>query len=134
MYRKANETINQGLSLGARILLGSVAALMGAMMILIAEPPNKAAFFAIGAFCLAIALACVTRGRVRQFIGSCIGVVIFLAGVAYLAWEIGNGVFWSGQRSQPSVVNAILYLVFIGVPGAAYAYKVRFGYPYKDGQ
>src|SRR5262245_27761097 len=101
---------------------------MGAMMILIAEPPNRAAFYAIGGFCLAISLACASHGRVRQFIGSCIGVVIFLAGVAYLIWEIGHGVLWSGQRSQPSVFNAILYLIFIGVPGAAYAYKVRFGY------
>ena len=128
MYQQANETINQGLSLGARILLGSVAALFGLMMILIAEPPHKVDFIAIGVFCLLISLACVTRGRVRQFIGSCIGVAIFLAGVAYLVAELGGGVLWSGSRSQPSIGNAILYLILIGIPGAAYAYKARFGY------
>jgi len=133
VYEQANATINEGLSLGARILLGSISALFGVVMILVAPPTDKAVFFYLfGAFCLFITLACFTRGRFRQFVGSTIGVSIFIAGLAYLAWELMAGVYWSGRKSEPSVINALLYLFFIGFPGAAYAYKTRFGFPRKD--
>lgn len=128
MYQVPNETINQGMSLGARIVLALVAALFGVMMIAIAEPPHEAGPIGFGLFCLSISLVCITRGRIRQFIGSCIGCTIFLTGMAYLIAEIGDGVFWSKRNGEPSIFNAIQYLVFIGIPGAAYAYKVRFGY------
>jgi hypothetical protein len=132
VYREANETINEGMSLGARIMLGSVSALFGVVMILIAPPTDKQVYFYLfGAFCLFIALACFTRGRVRQFLGSTIGVVIFFAGVVYLIAELTSGVLWSGRRSEPSVYNAILYLLFIGVPGGVYAYRARFGFAKK---
>lgn len=129
MYEQANEKINQGLSLGARILLGSISGLFGGVMVLIAPPTDKAVFFYLfGTFCLFIAIACFTHGRLRQFIGSAIGVSIFIAGVAYLIAELLAGVYWSGQRSEPSAFNALLYLFFIGIPGAVYAYKARFGF------
>lgn len=132
MYEQANETINQGLSLGARIFLGSISGLFGVVMILVAPPTDKAVFFYLfGAFCLFISIACFTRGRIRQFVGSTIGVAIFIAGLAYLVAELTAGIYWSGQRSEPSVFNALLYLLFIGVPGAAYAYRARFGFPKK---
>ena len=132
MYEQANEKINDGLSLGARILLGSISCLFGAVMILVAPPTDNAPYFYLfGAFCLFITIACFTRGRVRQFVGSTIGAVIFLAGLAYLFAELTAGVLWSDRRSEPSVLNALLCLFFIGIPGAAYAYKTRFRFPKK---
>ncbi len=132
MYEQANETINQGLSLGARIVLGLVSGLFGIVMLLVAPPTDKAVYFYLfGAFCLSIAIACFTRGRVRQFVGSLIGTIVFLMGLAYLVSEVTAGIYWSGRRSEPSVSNALLYLIFIGLPGAAYAYKARFGFPRK---
>jgi hypothetical protein len=129
MYQQANDSItHQGLSLGARIFLGSVSALFGAAMFAMAAPPHTVEFSVFGAFCMFIALACFTRGRLRQFIGSCIGTAIFLAGLWYLGSEISEGPLASGRRSEPSVLNALLYLFFIGIPGAAYAYKARFGF------
>jgi len=63
MYRQAEETINHGLSLGARLLLGVLATLFGITMVLIAPPTDKAIFFyAFGIFCLLIALGCFTKG------------------------------------------------------------------------
>jgi len=128
MYERANETINQGLSLGARLLLGAVSALFGVVMFLVATPDHLVGFYAFGAFCLSIAIACFTSGRLRQFIGSVIGCAIFLAGVAYLGAEVYEGRLWSGSRAEPSAFNAAGYLLFIGIPGVAYAYKVRFGF------
>lgn len=131
MNEQAERSINQGLSLGARIVIAVFAALFGIVMILIASPESgsKAAFFyGFGAFCLCIAIACITRGRVRRFIGSLIGSTIFLAGLAYLAAEVADGVFWSSRRSDPSAYKAVLYLLFIGLPGALYAYRTRFGF------
>ena len=129
MYEQANKTINQGLSLGARITLGLISGLFGVVMLLIAPPTDKAIYFYLfGAFCLFITVACVTRGRVRQFVGSVIGSAVFIMGLAYLVSELTAGVYWSSRRSEPSVFNALLYLFFIGLPGAAYAYKARFGF------
>lgn len=129
MYRAADEAINKGLSLGARILLGVASVLFGAIMMLFAstsqEPFNAYLF---GAVCFTIALACFTRGRVRQFVGSLIGSAMFLAGVFYLVDQISGGRLFSASRAEPSMLNAILYLVFIGLPGAAYVRKARFGF------
>lgn len=129
MYRAADAAINKGLSLGARLLLGTVSALFGAFMVL-AAPESEApiGFYLFGAACLIIALACYTRGRVRQFLGSLIGSAMFLAGICYLADQIAGGKLLSLSNAQPSVLNAILYLVFIGLPGAAYVRKARFGF------
>jgi predicted membrane channel-forming protein YqfA (hemolysin III family) len=128
MYEQANESINQGLSLGARIVLGAMAALFGGVMIMIAPSmPKPLAIYFFGAFCCAIAITCFTTGRVRQFVGSIIGSTIFLAGVAYLVHEVFLGHLWPTRSSEPSVLNAIFYLSFIGIPGAAYAYNARFG-------
>ena len=132
MYEQANNTITAGLSLGARITLGSISGLFGAVMMLIAPPTDKAVYFYLfGTFCLLVTIACFTSGRVRQFIGSTIGAAIFLVGLWYLAKELMVGALWSGRRSEPSAFNALLYLFSIGVPGAAYAYKVRFGFAEK---
>jgi len=132
MYEQAVKSIDQGLSLGARIALGSIAAVFGLVMILIASPEtgSKAIFFyGFGAFCLSIAIACFTTGRVRQFVGSTIGCIIFLTGVWYLASEVYAGALWSSRRSDPSAYTAVLYLLFIGLPGLSYAYRARFGFP-----
>lgn len=132
MYEQANETINQGLSFGARITLGVISGLFGVVMLLVAPPTDKAIYFYLfGAFCLFITVACFTKGRVRQFVGSSIGSAIFIMGLVYLVSELVGGVFWSGRRSEPSVFNALMYLIFIGVPGAAYTLKARFGFPKK---
>jgi hypothetical protein len=129
MYRAADETINNGLSLGARILLGTAATLFGVIMVLFAttsERPLGAYLF--GVLCFIVALACLTHGRTRQFLGSIIGSAMFIAGVFYLADQVSGGKLLSASRAEPSVLNATLYLTFIGLPGAAYVLKARFGF------
>jgi len=130
MYKRANAEINRGLSLGARMLLGSMAALSGLVMVLTAPTgePRVVWFYSFGALCFLIMVACFTSGRVRQFIGSLIGCTIFLAGAVYLAVGLSGGTPWSDNHTSPSVYNAVMYLLSIGVPGVAYAYKVRFGF------
>lgn len=129
MYKTANETISQGLSRGARILLGTVSGLFGMMMILSAPPNDKAVlFYLFGALCLLITMACFTRGRLRQFVGSLVGVSIFIVGVAYLVSQLMAGSYWSDSRGETSAYNAILYLFAIGIPGVGYAWRVRFGF------
>lgn len=81
-----------------------------------------------GAFCLLIAFVCATQGRVRQFIGSLIGFAIFAIAFWYVCTELATGVFWSDRRSEPSIVNALMFFAAFGIPGAIYAYKVRFGF------
>ena len=128
VYKEAEERISAGLSLGARVLLGAVSALFGAVMVFIAPSMEKPIFiYCFGGFCIAIAAACTTTGRVRQFIGSVIGAVMFCVGLWYLGTEVSKGTWVSGSRAGPSALNAVLYLVFIGIPGATYAYRVRFG-------
>ncbi|MCC5085439.1 MULTISPECIES: hypothetical protein [Xanthomonas] len=128
MHQEAERIINHGLSLGARLLLGVFAMLFCVVLVLVAPPTDKAIYFYLfSAFCLLLFLACFTQGRVRQFIGSLIGCTIFGLGIWYLVIQLSSDPAWPGARSQPSVLNAFLYLLFIGVPGAAYAYRARFG-------
>ena len=128
MYEEANTAITKGLSVGPRIILGLVSALFGAgMVILGADSEHPIGVIGFGMFCLLISTACIAKGRVRQFVGSVIGSAIFILGLAYLLDELMGGSLIFGSRSKPSVLNAILFLVFIGMPGATYALKARFG-------
>lgn len=130
MYERANSEITRGLSLGARLLLGLMSALFGLVMVLTTPigEPRAVWFYAFGVFCFFITVACFTSSRVRQFIGSLIGCIIFLVGAAYLVAELSGGALWSDSRARPSVYDAVMYLLFIGIPGIVYAYKVRFGF------
>ena len=112
-----------------RLILAVVAALFGVMMIAIAPPTDKAVFFyGFGTFCVAIAVACVTRGRTAEFFGSFVGLVVFGLGVWYIGSVLLEGELWSGRKSQPSLINALLFMGVFGVPAALYVYHVRFGF------
>jgi hypothetical protein len=127
MYERAIAEINRGLSLGARLLLGCMTSLFGFLMFLTAEEPDAIYSRAFGVFCLLIALACCTAGRVRQFVGSSVGAGGFLLGMAYLAAMLSGGELLPEDKASPSVFNALSYLLFIGIPGVVYACRARFG-------
>ncbi len=119
------------MSLGARILVAAVALLFGGIMFLhgTTADPDKARFsHAFGAFCIFIAAASVLRGRAAQFCGSVVGLCVFLAGLLYLGHELLSGQFVSDRRSEPSAVNACLFLIVFGLPGVVYAINTRFGF------
>ena len=129
MYKAAEEQINKGLSPLARVILGLISALFGVVMVLVAPPTDKAIFFyAFGIFCLLICVACVTKGRVRHFVGSVIGSMLLILSGWYLYAQLTGGPFISGRRSEPSLVNAWSFFVAFGLPGAAYALKTKFGW------
>lgn len=135
MYKEAEQQINQGLSPFTKLLLGTLSGLMGLMMIVIAPPTeNQLHFYLFGGFCLLISFCCVTRGKVRQFAGSIIGCVIFVLSLAYIYSQvIGGGPLFSA-RSEESLFNSIMFLVFFGLPGITYVYKARFGFSHSDQQ
>lgn len=116
------------MSLIPRIILAAVAALFGVVMIAIAPPTDKAVFFyGFGAFCLSIAVACISRGRVAEFFGSLVGLGVFGAALWYVGSMMFDGHLWSGRRSEPSLINALLFMGVFGLPGAIYVYHARFG-------
>lgn len=84
--------------------------------------------YMFGAFCFLIAIVCVTKGRVRQFVGSLIGSAVFAFTIWYVVNQVESGVFWSGSLNESSVLTAIGSVIGLGIPGVAYAYKVRFGF------
>lgn len=129
MYREAEEKINEGLNSFSRILLGSVPGLFGLMMVFIAPPTEKQIYFYfLGGFCLVISLACMFRGRVRQFLGSLIGVVLATLSVWYLSAQIFEDGPLFSARSDQSIFNAIMFAIFFGVPGFTYVAKTKFGF------
>ena len=129
MYRVAAAEINKGLSLFPRLLLGAASLLCGTIMALVAHQAGKAGYFYVfSAFCVLISIACVSKGRMRQFLGGIIGISLFLLTAAYLAYEIMSGAPLIGSRSQPSIVNSALCLVFFGLPGITYTARTRFGF------
>jgi hypothetical protein len=116
------------MSKGARAFLGIIALLLGALMAAVAPDDDKRVFFyGFTVFCTLMAAVCFTQGRARQFFGSVFGSSVFLIGVWYLATQLQSGPLYSGARSQPSVVNAVLFLVIFGIPGIVYAWRARFG-------
>ena len=129
MYKAAEEQINKGLSPCSRFILGVFSALFGVVMILVSPPTNKAVFFyAFAIFCLLISVACVTKGRVRHFVGSVIGTVLLILSGWYLYAQLTDGPFFSARRSEPSVLNAWFFFLAFGIPGAAYTVKTKFGW------
>ncbi len=131
MNTEADQEISEDMSLPARLLLGGSTLLMGGLMVLIASPEEgdrRLFFYAFAGFCFLIAFACVARGRPRQFVGSVIGAVVFASGLWYLATTLSAGPLASASRGEPSMVNALLFLAFFGLPGAAYAWRTRFGF------
>ena len=128
MYREGEEIINKGLSPFSRILLGLFSGLFGVVMVITAPDNDKSIFFYLfGGFCFLICFACIVKGKARQFLGSIIGVCIFLLSLGYLVNEIIGGPLISGSRSEPSVINAIAFLILFGIPGLSYALRVKFG-------
>lgn len=118
MYQEAEEKINEGLSPLSRILLGSMAGVFGVMMDLIAPSDDKQIYYYLfGGFCIAIALACLFKGRIRQFFGSVIGVVLVASSIWYLSSQLLAGGPMFSARSDQSVFNAIMFTVFFGIPG-----------------
>jgi hypothetical protein len=117
------------MSPGLRSVLAVAAGLSGVMMIVAAPPTDKAPMFhTVGAFCFVLMGACLTRGRTAQFFGSIVGISVFVVGCWYLASMIAElRISMGAGRSQPSVRNAILFLVTFGLPGAAYAWHAGFG-------
>ena len=133
MYKAAEEQINKGLSPFSRFILGLFSALFEVVMVLVAPPTDKAVFFyAFGAFCLLISVACVTKGRIRQFVGSFIGSILLILSGWYLYAQLTGGPFFSERRSEPSVVNAWFFFVAFGIPGAAYAIRTKFGFRHNE--
>lgn len=127
MYRVAVKKIKEGLSPVAKFLLGAVSALFGLIMMAMASGTEDP-FFAtmIGVFCFTITLACVTWGRVRQFVGSIIGTALFCLTLVYLWSQIASEPLFFGSRNEPSILNAVLFIIFFGVPGITYAVTARF--------
>ena len=138
MYQEAEENINNGLSLIPRILLGSVSGLFGVVLTwfgihgLMNNIESWPAMFSIGLFCLLVSFATFTWGRVRQFIGSSIGLIVFILACWYLTTQISGGLVISGKRSEPSIMNAVFFMVFFGIPCITYTLTAKFGFKKSD--
>lgn len=128
MYKVAEQKLNDGLSLLPRLLLAVCSAAFGFVMVLVVPPTSKAPlFYAFAGLCFLIAIACLTRARIRKFAGSLIGTVLFTFTLACVGYELLNGPVISRSRSEPSVIMAILCFFAFGVPGARYAWRAKFG-------
>jgi hypothetical protein len=128
MYKIAADKIKEGLGPGAKLILGAVSALFGVIMVGTASTTQDPFFAAmIGVFCFTITLACFTWGRVRQFLGSSIGVALFCLSIVYFWSQLTGKSLILGNRSEPSILNAVLFVIFFGVPGITYAFHARFG-------
>lgn len=116
------------MSFAARLLLAAFALLFGVTMILIAsDVEHRWAFRGFGAFCLCIAVACFTRGRLGDLFGSLVASGVVMAGIAYLVAEISSGPALSASRTEPSIVSALLFNLVFSLPAAIYLWRVRFG-------
>ena len=117
----------EGISPLLRWVLALVALLFGAGMLAIASSTEAPAIgYAFGAFCLFVAAGCATQGRVRRFILSTLGLSLFGVGLAYIYSQATSGPLVS-RRSDPSLLNSILFMLALGIPGLGYAVRAKFG-------
>lgn len=108
-----------GLSRVSRIVLSFFSGLAGIVMVVAAPPTDHAAgFYLVALICLLLCIACVGKTRVRQLLGSCVGMVLFAASLCYGYARLG----------QPAFFNALVFFVVFGLPGVAYAVRARFGF------
>jgi uncharacterized membrane protein YccC len=133
MYKVLANKIKGGLSPVAKFLLGAVSAFFGLIMVATASG-TKDPFFAmmIGIFCFTVTSACFTWGRIRQFVGSIIGTAVFCFALLYLLSQLAGKPLFFSSRSEPSILNAVLFIVFFGVPGISYAVTAKFGLRKKE--
>jgi hypothetical protein len=119
--------MTRGLGPVSRGILAFFSTLFGVVMYLAAPDDGKAIYFyAIGALCLVIALACLTKGRVREFFGCVIAAaVVLLSGYFIYAEAMSGQMFPRGGNG--SLVGAILFSIAFGVPAIRYIRRVRFG-------
>lgn len=122
------------LSLGPRLLLAAFSTLFGVVMIIIAPPAleQRMFFYAFGGFCLSIAVACVFAGRIAQFFASLVSTAVLGMALTYLGSELFGGALMSARPSEPSVLNAMIFLVVFGLPSAFYVWRARFGFSNPD--
>lgn len=128
--RAAKYITEEGLSPAARWTLGGISTLFGALTLLSSPQPmslevNGSKLLAI--FCFFIAAACFTKGRKRQFVGSCIAACIVAVTGWYIAEQVNEGPIHSGERTEPSIINAVLCFGVFGMPALVYLFKARFG-------
>ena len=100
-------------------------------MVLIATPEEgakKMFFYGFAGFCFLITIACLAQRRAREFAGSAVGACVFLAGLWYLVAMLLEGPGNWLALDEPSALQALLFLLVFGLPGAAYALNVRFGF------
>jgi hypothetical protein len=127
MYKSGQHALNKGLSPFARILLGCFSGLFGLVMILIAPEMSKPiGIYLFGTFCLIIFVMCITTGKIRNYLGRVIGLTAFGLSIWYFLGQFGGGELISEKRSEPSVLNAILFFFAFGFPGIWFAIKGKF--------
>jgi hypothetical protein len=127
MYREGQEVLERGLSRGSRVFLGLVAGLFCAGMAVMAPSSGSPiGFYLFAVFCGSIALACLFTGRWRRLIGRFIGAAVFAASAWYFVGQLSAGTLISGSRSEPSILNALIFLLVAGLPGLLFALFGRF--------
>jgi membrane-bound ClpP family serine protease len=124
----AERITTQGLSVVSRSILAFFSLLFGIVMCLTAPDNGKAIYFyAFGALCFVIGLACITTGRLRQFFGSVIGTGLVILSAWFVFSQIASGHVMSRGPGDPSLVGSMLFSLAFGLPGFRYVMRVRFG-------
>ena len=130
MYRTAQKVLGKGLSPFSRYLLGTVSGVFGIVLIYLefitSQSKTPLVMYLFGAFCILISLACFTYGAKRKVIGRVIGLSVFIVSLWYLYSQFTDGNLNSGSRGQPSILNAIAFFIFFGLPGIWYALYAKF--------
>ena len=109
-----------------RVIIGVICLVSGLGFVMTAlYMQNDWILLLLAGFCFAASLAMLARGRVARVSGGLVGLGLFLMGLAYLGYEVVQGVWISGSLGQPSVLNAVHFLLIFSLPGLAYAFSVR---------
>jgi hypothetical protein len=127
MHWLEDHWIGNVLGRGSRTVLGLVSAVIGVVMVVSAPPTDKAfGFYLISLFCFLICVSCIGSARVRHLIGSAVGLVLVACSLWYV-FEVATKGSNAARFGPPSLINALVLFLFLGIPGLMYVGAARFG-------
>ena len=108
-----------GMSRGAKGTLGVLALIVGVCFVPVAftlpDTRGQVGCLGVATFCILIGAACLST-TIRPFAVRAIAAVVLSAAVWYCISMFTGGPATSGQRSQPSMWNAVMFAMVFGLP------------------
>ena len=129
MSHELTKAISEGFTPRIRVIIAVMIGSIGALFAIgIFLAPTHWQVYLAPLFCFLIAGFCLAKDRLGQFLGSCLGVYVFIFTCWYVYDQFVTGQMLPAYKGDQSILGSLLALAVFGVPGLIYAWKAKFGF------